>query len=158
MRTGDSWTELYDEQSVDPLLYIDNSGCLDPLVKSELCSLLGYYEYKTPLYIRCMIPTCDNAMGIEELVIQQSRQCISIGSVHSVTFHLHVKTTIKEKELVHISSYLTMSEVKNKKNINLNEAKKKWHIYVQVAVILLKILRPKSVKSYISNKPFSKSQ
>jgi hypothetical protein len=49
MRTGDSWTELHDEQPVNPLLHIDNSGHLDPLVELEFTALLHRYSHTTPL-------------------------------------------------------------------------------------------------------------
>ncbi len=114
MRTGDSWTELYDEESVDPLLYIDNSGCLDPLVESEFCTLLGYYGYKTPLYIRSMVPACDSVVGTEELVIQQSRQCISIGSVQSVTELIRVWMV---RPTINYSSYIITATVATRDSV-----------------------------------------
>jgi hypothetical protein len=54
-------------------------------VESQFCTLLGYYGYKTPLSIHSAIQECDTIVDTKLLTIKQSRQCISIGSIQSVT-------------------------------------------------------------------------
>ena len=116
MRSGDLWTELHDEQSVNQLLHIDNSGCCDPLVESEFCTLLNHYGYETPLSIHSMVQACVSVVGSEPLVKKQSIQCVSIGSIQSTTELIYVwmvRPTINYSTYVITATVATRDSVAN---------------------------------------------
>ena len=81
LKTGECWTELHEDQSMNPILYLDTCAQLDRTVEEQLHRLLTFYGYSTSLPIR--IPMCDSedttVRRVE--VIRQSRQCMSIGSL-----------------------------------------------------------------------------
>jgi len=81
LRTGECWTELHDDQSTNPILYLDTCIELDKTIEDQFCTLLGHYGYNTPLSIDIPVSYEDADAGQTVQTIRQSRQCISIGSV-----------------------------------------------------------------------------
>ena len=49
LRTGQVWKELHNEQPLTQIYYIENCGCLDPLVEREIQLFLGVYGYHKSL-------------------------------------------------------------------------------------------------------------
>jgi hypothetical protein len=81
--------EYHDDQCMNPILYTDNCCCLDPLVASELQTLLTSYEYSTPMStsVECDIGTSPQ---LHITSIDQSRQVIRIGTVRSANDLIHI--------------------------------------------------------------------
>jgi hypothetical protein len=79
----------HDDQCMNPILYTDNCCCLDPLVASELQTLLTSYEYSTPMStsVECDIGTSPQ---LHITSIDQSRQVIRIGTVRSANNLIHI--------------------------------------------------------------------
>jgi len=81
LRTDSVWTELHDEQVMDPLVYLDNCVHLDPVVEAQFENLLKCYSYGRELTQRLLGGVSTGSAGLQCPIIKQGRQCISIGSV-----------------------------------------------------------------------------
>ena len=81
LRTGNCWTELHDDQSVNPILYLDTCAELDTTIESELHRLLRCYDYDTPLSMELCMDAAVNDQPEGVQIIRQPRQCMSIGSI-----------------------------------------------------------------------------
>jgi hypothetical protein len=120
MRSGDVWTELHDDQSVNPILYMDNCGYLDPIVEGQMQRLLRPYGYVTPLSMSLDGPTLPCVTSDQPVIIRQSRQCISIGCVNTkdelvrlwmvrptINYSTYIVTTTESKRDITMSMYMS---------------------------------------------------
>ena len=80
LRTRECWTELHDDQSTNPILYLETYIELDKAIEDQFCTLLGHYGYNTSLSIDIPVDYEDASVGKTVQTIKQSRQCVLIGS------------------------------------------------------------------------------